>query len=63
MRTVGLRKEKDLPIFKIFTKNNHKDEIHMIGASTNPKKLTLKKDLTCMTDCVNAKQVFLKLLF
>ena len=27
----------------------------MTGASTNPKKMTLKKDLTCMIDCLKVQ--------
>ena len=30
----------------------------MTVASTNPKKLTLKKDLTCTIDCVKVKPFF-----
>ena len=35
----------------------------MTGASTKPKKLTLKKDLTCMINCVKVRPYLLLLIW
>ena len=49
--------KKYVPVHRIRKFDNTR-RIHMTGASTNRKKLTLKKDLTCIIDCVKLKPFF-----